>query len=72
MAKKAGKRGKRSGKSSKKKAGKRGKGQSEAKKVQKKKNIARRLELHRAASMLKDFHGGKGPVKSGCGRPRGS
>ena len=37
-----------------------------------KKRIRERLELHRAATMLSDFHGGKGPVKSGCGRPRGS
>ena len=31
---------------------------------------ARRAQLHRAASLLKDFHGGKLPLKSGCGRPR--
>jgi hypothetical protein len=31
-----------------------------------------RAKLHDAATMLKDFHGGKLPVRSGCGRPRGS
>lgn len=34
--------------------------------------ITRRVKLHSAAALLKDFHGGKLPVKSGCGRPRGS
>lgn len=35
-----------------------------------KKIIAKRAELHKAATMLADFHGGKLPIKSGCGRPR--
>lgn len=34
--------------------------------------ISKRVKLHSAAALLKDFHGGKLPVKSGCGRPRGS
>lgn len=29
-----------------------------------------RARLHKAASLLHDFHGGKLPIKSGCGRPR--
>jgi len=70
--KKAGKRGGK-GKRAAKKGGKR---LSVAKKAErqrlKKKAIAKRLELHRASSLLADFHGGKYPVKSGCGRPRGS
>lgn len=35
-------------------------------------NGLRRAKLHAAAALLKDFHGGKSPIKSGCGRPRGS
>jgi hypothetical protein len=38
--------------------------------AQRKEVVARRAELHKAATMLKDFHGGKLPIKSGCGRPR--
>jgi len=30
----------------------------------------KRAKLHAAAALLKDFHGGKNPIKSGCGRPR--
>ena len=35
-----------------------------------KKVVAKRAELHKAATLLADFHGGKLPIKSGCGRPR--
>jgi hypothetical protein len=35
-------------------------------------NGVKRAKLHAAAALLKDFHGGKSPIKSGCGRPRGS
>lgn len=35
-----------------------------------KKVVAERARLHKAATMLADFHGGKLPIKSGCGRPR--
>lgn len=35
-----------------------------------KKVVAKRAQLHKAATMLADFHGGKLPIKSGCGRPR--
>lgn len=74
MAKKA---TRRAGKKVAKKAGKKGgKRLSPAEKKQraaaKQKRIKERLDLHKASTMLADFHGGKGPVKSGCGRPRGS
>lgn len=60
-------------KTGKKKAGKRGgRKPNEMAKKQKVKNIMKRLSMHEAASKLADFHGGKTPVLSGCGRPRGS
>jgi hypothetical protein len=34
-----------------------------------KKIVSKRTELHKAASLLKSFHGGHLPLKSGCGRP---
>lgn len=63
-----------------KKAGKRGKGKK-GKKVNAKKKAAKaaelrktlgltRAKLHKDAAELADFHGGKAPVRSGCGRPR--
>jgi transposase len=56
-----------------KKAGKRGgRKPNEKTKKEKVKNIMKRLSMHEAASKLADFHGGKSPVLSGCGRPRGS
>jgi len=34
--------------------------------------IKKRLDMHHDAAQRSDFHGGKLPVRSGCGRPRGS
>jgi hypothetical protein len=34
--------------------------------------IAKRITLHELSSKLASFAGGKLPIKSGCGRPRGS
>lgn len=74
MAKKGGRKGKKAGKKvSKKKGGRRlTAAQKQERQRIKKKNSAKRIELHKASTLLADFHGGKGPVKSGCGRPRGS
>lgn len=70
MAKKAGRRaGKRTSK--KKRAGKKGGNRlTAAQKKAKSAAVKKRVQLHQAASMLKDFHGGKLPIRSGCGRPR--
>lgn len=38
--------------------------------AQKRSNIAKRAALLKHATALADFHGGKSPVRSGCGRPR--
>lgn len=35
-----------------------------------KKVFAERARLHKAATLLSDFHGGQLPVVTGCGRPR--
>lgn len=34
--------------------------------------IKQRLTMHEVAASKPDFHGGKLPIRSGCGRPRGS
>ena len=76
MAKKArrkGAKGRRGSVTSAKKGSakkKRGGRLSAADKAARKAAIKKRVQLHQAASMLKDFHGGKLPIKSGCGRPR--
>ena len=66
MAKKRAK--KRSGK--KKRAGKKRGRVSKVSSAARKKAIAQRTRMHKLASELADFHGGRLPVKSGCGRPR--
>lgn len=76
MAKKTGKRrgakgGKKTASRTKKKSGGR-KPKTAAQKAARSAAISKRVKLHSAAALLKDFHGGKLPVKSGCGRPRGS
>ena len=69
---------KRRGATSKKRSTKRkpGKKRSAAKSAAAKKARQalgiRRAKAHAAAALLADFHGGKAPFKSGCGRPRGS
>ncbi len=68
MAKKRAK--KRSGK---KRAGKKkrtGKKRSKVSSAARAKAIRQRIAMHNHAAALKDFHGGRLPVKSGCGRPR--
>lgn len=45
---------------------------SAADKSARKKRVAQRVKMHAAAALLADFHGGRAPIKSGCGRPRGS
>jgi hypothetical protein len=74
MAKKTGKRaGKRTAKKTGKKGGRAATSASAAKKrALRQANGVKRAKLHAAAALLKDFHGGKGPIKSGCGRPRGT
>lgn len=69
-----GRRGKKAAKrAGKKKVAKRlSAGERKKRQAAKAKNIKERLSLHAAATKLADFHGGRGPVKSGCGRPRGS
>jgi hypothetical protein len=64
-------------KRSKKKAGKRSskKGRRSSPKERTAKTlkiIKQRLTMHETAASKPDFHGGKLPVRSGCGRPRGS
>lgn len=47
-----------------------GKKRSAVPSAARKKAIAERIRLHHMATELADFHGGRLPVKSGCGRPR--
>lgn len=61
---------KRGGKKRASKKKRSGKKRSRVSSAARKKVIAQRVRMHNLASELADFHGGKLPVKSGCGRPR--
>jgi len=56
-------------KRAKKRAGKKRAGKKRSL-VEWKTTVAKRAAMHKAATELADFHGGKLPVRSGCGRPR--
>lgn len=70
--KKAGKKAHRAGKKTGSRRTKRSAAQIAQARKARQTNGLKRAKLHQAAAMLADFHGGKGPIKSGCGRPRGS
>lgn len=68
-----GKKGKRAGKTAKKggkKTARRSAAAIAKAKAARKANGVKRAKMHAAAALLADFHGGKGPILSGCGRPR--
>lgn len=68
MAKRAKK--KRAGKKRAAKKKRTGKKRSKVSSAARTKAIKQRISMHNHAAALADFHGGRLPVKSGCGRPR--
>lgn len=68
MAKKRRSKTRTKKRASKKRASKRK--PNHAKMAERLKNASTRVALHQAATKLADFHGGKSPIRSGCGRPR--